>query len=70
MFDTVILLTGPAEQEPLATVLKNYNPQLSILPARILADLEAIEPQALPRARLIAFLTPVVVPNRIFSRLG
>ena len=70
MFDTVILLTGPAEQEPLASVLTNHNPQIAVHPARTLADLEAIEPQLFPRARLIAFLTSVVVPNRIVDRFG
>lgn len=70
MFDTVILLTGPAEQEPLASVLKNHNPQLAVHPARILADLEALDKRMLARARLIAFLSSVVVPNRMLSRLG
>lgn len=70
MFDTVILLTGSAEQEPLASVLKQHNPQLAVLPARTLGDLEAVEQRLLPRARLIAFVTSVLVPNRILSRLG
>lgn len=70
MFDTVILLTGSAEQEPLASALKNYNPQLTILPARILADLQALEPHVSARARLIAFATTVIVPGRILNRLG
>ena len=70
MFDTVILLTGPAEQEPLASRLTQHNPQLAVRPARTLADLQAIEPSLLPRARLIAFLTSVVMPNRILGQLG
>ena len=69
MFDTIILLTGPAEQEPLAPVLKQHNPQLTILPARTLGDLEAIERRLLPRAPdRVSHL--VLAPNRMLSRLG
>jgi methionyl-tRNA formyltransferase len=70
MFDTVLLLTGPAEQEPLAAALKRHNPQLVVRPVRTRADLEPIEQRLLQRARLIGFLTPIVVPERILSRLG
>jgi methionyl-tRNA formyltransferase len=70
MFDTVILLTGPAEQEPLATVLKNHNSQLAVHPVGALADLKAAEPHLLARARLISFLTSILVPSRILDRLG
>jgi len=70
MFDTIILLTGPAEQEPLATVLKKYNPHLTVHAVGTLADLNAVEPQLLPRARLISFLTSILVHNRILDRLG
>jgi methionyl-tRNA formyltransferase len=70
MFDTVLLLTGPAEQEPLATALKRYNPQLVVRPVRTRADLESTEQRLLRRARLIGFLTPIVVPERVLSKLG
>jgi methionyl-tRNA formyltransferase len=70
MFDTVLLLTGPPEQEPLAAALKRYNPQLVVRPVRTRADLESTEQRLLRRARLIGFLTPIVVPERILSKLG
>ena len=70
MFDTVLLLTGPAEQEPLAAALKRHNPQLVVRPVRTRADLESTEQRLLRRARLIGFLTSIVVPERILSKLG
>jgi methionyl-tRNA formyltransferase len=70
MFDTVLLLTGPAEQEPLAAALKSHNPQLVVRSVQTRADLEPIEQHLLRRARLIGFLTPIVVPERILSKLG
>jgi len=70
MFDTIILLTGRAEQAPLAAALKDHNPRLTVRAAETLADLEAFEAPLLRCARLIGFLTPVVVPKRILDRLG
>ena len=70
MFDTIILLTGPAEETTLSALLRQHNPQLTICVARTLTELEAIKPSQLRRARLIAFVTPVVVPKRILDRLG
>jgi methionyl-tRNA formyltransferase len=70
MFDTIILLTGPAEQEALAAALRNHNPQLTIRQAEMLAELEALDPVLLQRARLIGFLTPVTVPGRVLGALG
>jgi methionyl-tRNA formyltransferase len=70
MLDTIVLLAGPVEVPVLASVLRSHNPQLAVLAAKTLADLEAIEPQVLQRARLIAFVTPVVVPARILDGLG
>ncbi len=70
MFDTMIVLTGPAEQSALATILRHYNPLLDVRGAATLADLDALGPRILARARLIGFVTPVVVPAHILKRLG
>jgi methionyl-tRNA formyltransferase len=70
MFDTIILLTGPVEHAPLSALLRSHNPQLTIHPAKTLAELEGLKPALLRRARLIAFVTPVIVPPRILERLG
>jgi len=70
VFDTIILLTGPVEESVLAGVLRNHNPRLTIHAAKSLAELDAIDASILGRARLIAFVTPVVVPARILDALG
>ena len=70
MLDNIILLTGPVEESALAGALRGHNPRLAIHVARSLADLEAIDSNVLRHARLIAFVTPVVVPARILNSLG
>lgn len=70
MFDTIILLTGSAELPVLGNVLRRGKPQLTIRPATTLADLDSIKPRLLQRARLIAFVTAIVVPARILKTLG
>jgi methionyl-tRNA formyltransferase len=70
MFDTIILLTGPAEKVALSALLRRHNPLLTVRRAGTLAELEALTPRELSRARLIGFLTPVVVPARILDALG
>ena len=70
MFDTIILLTGPVEEAALAAVLRQHNPQLDIQPAKSLNELEAIDQSVLAHARLVAFVTPVLVPARILGALG
>jgi folate-dependent phosphoribosylglycinamide formyltransferase PurN len=70
MFDTVILLTGPVEEAVLASVLREHNPQLDIRGVKSLADLETLKPELLARARLIGFVTPVIVPKRVLEGLG
>lgn len=70
MFDTVILMTGPIEEQILAVALRRYNPQLNVCAAKTHAELEAIEPRKLRRARLIGFVSPIVVPARILQGLG
>lgn len=70
MFDTIILLTGPTEHPVLDEVLRRDNSHLTIRPATTLAELDAIKPHLLRRARLIGFATNVVVPARILDALG
>lgn len=70
MFDTIILLTGSTELPVLGDVLRRGNPQLTIRSAETLADLDSIKPHLLQRARLIAFVTAVLVPSRILKTLG
>src|ERR1039457_5396275 len=70
MFDTIILLTGPVEEAALTQVLRRHNPRLGIRPVKSLDELEAIDQSVLARARLIAFVTPVLVPARILGALG
>ena len=70
MFDTIILLTGPIEATALASVLRLHNPHLDIRMAGSLADLESLDLVLLRRARLIGFVTPVIVPMAILEQLG
>ena len=70
MFDTIVLLSGPAEQAAFPALFNKYNAGLTVVPAQTLADLDAIEPRVLRRARLVAVLTSVIVPPRILDRLG
>jgi methionyl-tRNA formyltransferase len=70
MLDTIILLTGPVEEAALTAVLRKHNPQIAIRPVKSLEDLEAVDSSALAQARLIAFVTPVIVPARILGALG
>ena len=70
MFDTIILLAGPVEQVALASVLRGHQPQLTICPATASEHLLALDPAILPRARLIAFSSPVIVPLRVLAALG
>jgi methionyl-tRNA formyltransferase len=70
VLDTIILLTGPVEAGPLTGVLRGHNARLDVRAAKSLADLEALAPDLLRRARLIGFVTDVVVPARILNALG
>ncbi len=70
MFDTIILLTGPVEEGPLAAALLRHNPHLAVLPAKTLDELNAIDARQLRRARLLSFATDVIVPGRILDQLG
>jgi methionyl-tRNA formyltransferase len=70
MFDTIILVSGEAEQSVLPHALRGHNPHLAVIPVRTPADLDAVNSDVLRRARLIAFATPVIVPSSILDRLG
>ncbi len=70
MFELIILLTGPVEQNTLATVLRRHNPQLVVIPAETAADLAALEETPLHLTRLVAFATPVIVPPSLLAVLG
>jgi methionyl-tRNA formyltransferase len=69
MFDTIILLAGPAEHA-LTQVLRQQNPKLTVIPATTPADLATITPDVLAQARLIGFVTPVIVPPGVLAALG
>jgi methionyl-tRNA formyltransferase len=70
MFDTVILLTGPVERTALPPVLLAHNPHLKVLLVEHADELAALSADVLRRARLIAFVTPVIVPPAILAQLG
>jgi methionyl-tRNA formyltransferase len=70
MFDTIILLTGAAERPVLRSVLLGNNPRLTVIAVETSADLAALSPDLLRRARLIAFVTPEIVPQSILAALG
>ena len=70
MFDTIILLSGKAEQVVMPAVLRGHNPLLTIIPVGTCAELGALNADLLERARLIAFVTPEIVSQSILERLG
>jgi methionyl-tRNA formyltransferase len=70
MFDTIILLSGSAEQCVLPQVLLGHNPLLTVVPVGTAAELDTVGSDVLRRARLIAFVTPVIVPHTVLARLG
>ena len=70
MFDTIILLAGEVEAQPVSGLLRQHNPQVTILTPRTRDELEAIAPETLRRARLIGFLTPIVVAKPVLDALG
>jgi methionyl-tRNA formyltransferase len=70
MFDTIILLTGTAERPIFTSVLSAHNPCLTIIPVEALADLNALQPDMLARARLIAYAANVIIPAGVLDQLG
>jgi len=69
-FDTVILLTGATEAPVLSAALRAHNTELAIHHAASAAELAALSPRLLRHARLIGFVTSVLVPGRILGALG
>ena len=70
MFDTIILLTGVIERAALPATLLGHNAALDVLTVESVEELAALEPELLRRSRLIAFLTPIIVPKRVLDQLG
>jgi methionyl-tRNA formyltransferase len=70
MLDTIILLTGQVEYPFLASALRDHGPQLTLRQVVTSADVAALAPQVLRRARLVAFATDVVVTPDILQQLG
>jgi methionyl-tRNA formyltransferase len=70
MFDTIILLTSVLERPIFTSVLSTHNPCLTIIPAETPTDLNALAPDTLARARLIAYAAGVVVPAHVLDQLG
>ena len=70
MFDTIILLSGAAELATLPLVLLGHRPDLSVIPVQTPDQLATLNSEVLRRARLIAFVTSVIVPENILTQLG
>lgn len=70
MFDTIILLAGPAEHVAMPPLLHEHNPLLTLISAETSADLAVPSTDLLARARLIAFVTPEIVLKSMLTRLG
>src|SRR5580692_4129131 len=70
MFDTILLLAGAAEQSILPLALRGHNPLLTVIPVGSAAEFDALEPDLLSRARLIAFVTAEIVPPSVLAGLG
>ena len=70
MFDTIILLMDVAERCVIGSVLQAYNPLLTLIPVGSSAELAELTTDVLERARLISFVTAIIVPQNILARLG
>src|ERR1700709_1990727 len=70
MFDTIILLAGPAEQSVFPAVLRAHNPDLAVLVVGTSDDLAALSADLLARSRLIAYVTPEIVSTETLAALG
>jgi len=69
MFDTIILLAGPVENT-LASALRRHRPDLNVMLVPSQGELIRIAPSVLARARLIGFVTAVIVPRNVLESLG
>ena len=69
MLDTIILLAGRAERNLLRSVLLGHSPLTTVLTIDTASDLDALGSDLLQRARLLAFVTPEIVPGHILAQL-
>jgi methionyl-tRNA formyltransferase len=70
MLETIILLTGAIERPIFTSVLRAHNPRLTVTPVATLTELNALHPDRLARARLIAYTTGIIVPADVLDQLG
>ncbi|MGY8634136.1 hypothetical protein RAD15_16795 [Bradyrhizobium sp. 14AA] len=71
MLKTIILLTDTVQQQqPLANLLREHNPDLSFCSALRASDLSAIDPDVLSEARLVSFAADVAVSEKFLLQLG
>ena len=70
MFDTIILLSGQVERVALPPALLGHNPAIRVLAVESAEQLLALNGDVLRRSRLIAFVTPVIVPRSILDQIG
>lgn len=70
MFDTILLLAEPPEQAALASMLQQRNPRLNIRAVTTRQDMHTIDKDVLGHCRLLAFVTPVIVPADILRLVG
>jgi methionyl-tRNA formyltransferase len=70
MFDTIVLLSSALERSTFMTVLSTHHPDLAMIPVETLADLNALDADTLACARLISFVTDVIVPANVLDQLS
>ncbi len=70
MFERIILLTDPTEQDFLVPILAAENPTLDVRAVATLDELRSISSGEFRRARLIAFVTTVIVPKDVLHAIG
>ncbi len=70
MPSSILLLCPPTDGRHLATALSLHNPRLRLTAVSTLEELETAAANAGAETRLIAFLTPIVVPLAILDRLA
>jgi methionyl-tRNA formyltransferase len=70
MFRSIILLAETALQPLLTAPLKRHNPALAVVPVTTAEELDALSLELLAEARLVAFTTPIIVPQGVLGALG
>ena len=70
VFDTIVLLAQSPESDALSALLRQHNPQLAILTPATKGELAAIPAATLARARILGFLTPIIVPPAVLAAAG